>query len=272
MVVRTAHLIALSLVILTACARGGAHADLPVPQPLFAAVTFNRFQNDEVEYAVMRGTRTSWAAAATIPLPGSSYGMSLEGAPSEAERPIVMVAHASPTGDSGFVRVSLNRVNVVSRAGGVLVRPAAFTPCLGKSWLAAFFIDGLGPRPAGPVTLRLRVGDSVSHMLIDPRRHTVRAEPALTLLRGMSGLRIPDWPTAHVQPAAKLRPVLPLIAWRTDHEWGGFGHTGDFLNAFEVPSLKPVDHGFRIAGRGPLVVPPIVEWRFYFLERPPRCT
>lgn len=126
--------------------------------------------------------------------------------------------------------------------------------------MAAFFLAGLGPVPSHPVAVRFIVGDSVFQIVVDPRRHMLRAVPALRLTSDDvdHDSTQPKRRMVSLEPGADITPAMSLIAWRDAETWRGAGGTGR-------------------GGRSAVILddysghPAIDEWRFYVFEPPPRC-
>jgi hypothetical protein len=70
--------------------------------------------------------------------------------------PLLWIIRARNRG-APFVSVSTLRVGAQIAPPNVrnstLVAASAEHSCKSKSWIAAFFIEGFGPRPTGPITL-----------------------------------------------------------------------------------------------------------------------
>jgi hypothetical protein len=104
--------------------------------------------------------------------------------------------------------------------------PAA-EACLTNGWIAAFFIDGVAPPPTGPVVLRYQSDSLWYRIELDPRQHTVRGGPWVTLHPADVGRRVFDEHLTVQLP----RPVAPglLAALRHDDRgWMGSAQVGTF--------------------------------------------
>lgn len=136
--------------------------------------------------------------------------------------------------------------------------PAA-EACRTTGWIAAFFIEGVAPPVTGPVVLRYQ-SDSLWYRLeLDPRRHTVRGGPWVTLRPADVGRRVIDQHLA-VQLPKPVAPGLIAALWRDDRGWLGSAQVGTY-GRFDW-SFRPNMHG-----------PPasVNEVRLYAWQLPVAC-
>lgn len=136
--------------------------------------------------------------------------------------------------------------------------PAA-AACRTNGWIAAFFIEGVAPPPTGSVVLRYQSDSLWYRVELDPRRHTVRGGPWVTLHPADVGRRVFDEHLTVQLP----RPVAPglLAALRHDDRgWRGWAQVGTF-GRFSW-SYLPNMHG---------PPPSVDELRLYAWRLPSAC-
>jgi hypothetical protein len=158
-------------------------------------------------------------AAATAP-----SAPAVSSTPSSDERPLVVVIFAEGgTHTSAYAVVVPVDSGVaggrfdVGDAGAAVAPPRA---CIGDAWTAAFFLDGFGAPPTGPVILRIPTTDSAVHLRVDPAVHRVRAEPALQLRVGDPGVNARLAAARHVTLRVPgTYAVMPLVLRRGGRRW-----------------------------------------------------
>lgn len=239
-------------------ARERAPAELPNYR-VDAVVAFGQGIDDEILYALREPRRFAWSFAPAMRVPATDKsGGSAVGSADSAQRPLLVVVQGY-VGERPYANVSLIEVGRASPDSPVAEDLVAH-PCVGESWLAAFFVEGLGPRPVGPVVFRYTAAGSTYRLRIDPNRHTLRATPALQLRREDVDVdsSLPERLVVSIRPSNTFKPVMPLVAWRDERQWRAAGGTG-----------RDGHHGVTMSGYRDRS--PIQEWRFYMLEAPPRC-
>ena len=175
------------LVMALACAgscapRGGP--DSPVDMYRAAAViTFGTGDGPLDVFAVPQVEVAPWfnAAWTNVSSGGSTTSTAYPLSPSAAP-PTLFVAQRGPTGLS----IRAMRVNSDLPPQTIDVEPVSSTSsvpewCESESWIGAFFLAGIGPSPDQPVILEYRGEGSEHRLLVDPSRHTVRANAGLVV-------------------------------------------------------------------------------------------
>jgi hypothetical protein len=127
--------------------------------------------------------------------------------------------------------------------------------CGPEGWIAAFLLDGVGPRPSHPVVVEYRASGEVHRLLVDPERNTVRGEPTLRVhpVAAEAG----DGPHRRLRWGVQLdtahSDLVPLLV-----AWGGRA-------SMPPGSAHGRSHGLSATGSDD---DPIQEWRAYFLFPP----
>jgi hypothetical protein len=143
--------------------------------------------------------------------------------------------------------------------GSKLVAAAPEESCKSGSWIAAFFVEGIGPRPTGPVTLYYVTNGRGHRLEIDPDKHTVRADVALRLEPADFGGATWVSPISY-RAAGSTPPSLPVLGRRDLTGWRIDGG-GTSMRHFGWSEYRGM--------QGP--VPVITEWRLYLLSLPDGC-
>jgi len=255
--------VSLVLMLLLACGRRGVAPEVvPSEFPNYradAVVGFGEGIDNEILYALREPRRFDWSFAPAMRIPATgNTAMTAAGSADSAGWPLLVVLRAH-VDDRPYVNVRLLQVGSAAPDSTVETDVVA-RPCVGESWLAAFFIEGLGPRPPRPVVIRYTTEGSTYRLRVDPRLHTLRATPALRLTRWDvdADSSLPQRRVVSFQPAKTLQPVMPLIVWRDERRWWAAGGTG--RNGY----YGVIMNEYRDQGQPE-------EWRFYMLEAPPPC-
>ncbi len=222
------------------------------------------------EALVVRGTpgyhRGATARPQRAATTGTSGRVGTSTALSEARPLVVLVSVGGgprPSATAAVVPVDTGGVGNPSDTGGADAAVAPARACVGDAWTAAFFLDGVGAPPAGPVIVRIPTADSAVRLRVDPAVHRVRAEPALQLRIGDPGV---DARLAATRFVTLRVPgtftVMPLILRRGGRRWDA------------VVSLDRGTHvsaTFAVPGMHEAPSPAPEEWRVFLLEAPPEC-
>lgn len=221
---------ALVAALVTGCRASTGGAPAPTPPPtasspasVVVSVLQGDAETDELFYARSDVRPASWASAAVrrIP-PTSNTGLTILAdsttAPFAAgdERPLLFVLRGSSRGEprvGAFLsEVGPARVTVVPDTSD------GTRPCLSGDWLAAFFVEGFGPRPTGAAVVVFSANgpdgqtQTVHRLRVDPARHTLRAAPALVLRTGDPGIDTAITErlvvTVSVSASAKATPLV----------------------------------------------------------------
>jgi len=180
-----------------------------------AVITFGTGDGPVDVFAVPEVEVAPWFNAAwTNVSPGESVTYTAYPLNPSPTPPTLFVAKRGPTGLS----VRAIRVNSDLPRQTLEVEPAlSMSPvpewCESESWIGAFFLAGVGPSPDQPIILEYR-GEGVEHrLLVDPSRHTVRANAGLVVtadhlrdIQGRGGYRVMS-----VQLARIPEEAFPLI-------------------------------------------------------------
>lgn len=201
-----------------------------------------------------------WSHAAWLRLPASrGRTRTAYTADEAAGRPVLFVADRTP--HTPDLSVDVLVVNAGPQYAGLAARARMERGpvpgwCEGESWVAAFFVEGIGPKPTAPVVLRVDADGERHELLVDPARSTVRATPALDLgAVGLAHGRVP--PRVHVRFARTAPPVVPMLLHRqAGRWWGGGGVAARREYTWFQPDV-PQD--------------PVTDVRLYFLALPPPC-
>jgi len=222
-----------------------------------AIVAFGQGIANEIHYALRQPRRFSWSFAPVIRVPtASASGMSVTG----AAGPALLVVLKSETRERPAVTASLFQIErALPDRSTAPAESVAMRPCIGEGWITAFFVEGLGPSPSGPVVLEYSAGGVKYRLRIDPKLHTVRATPALRLARGDVDVdsTLPERRVVSIEVSNTFKPVLPVLIWRDPRRWHAAGGTA-----------RGGDYGIIMNGdrdQRP------EEWRLYMLEAPPPC-
>ena len=242
----------------------------PSPNDRVEAVVGFGPVDSAVLYALRDRRRLSWSFAPAIRVPAPDiFTVNAVGSAEAAQLPLVVLLRGR-AGEPPYVEVSLLEAGAavpgIAVAGELVAHP-----CLGESWLAAFFVEGLGPRPLEPVVIHYTTEERTYRFSVDPARHTLRAPSALSLKHGDADADpgLPDRRYIWFEPSPTLKPVLPLVLRRDREQWEGGGSsergTGNYGFDFALWTTR--------ARPSPMHRPhtPIEEWRVYLLETPPRC-
>lgn len=255
---RTAR--ATALFILTGCsvARPSAIEPSVASTRVAAVVMFGDGTDEQQLYAIQSATRGDWSFAPAMALPVKLNGMQVaRGAVADHRRSLIVILTGSV--ERPYVTVSTLYVSRGAVPSGEQAAPPD-RKCVGSTWISAFFIEGLGEPPNGPVELLHTIGDSTFRLIVDPVRHTLRMSPALRLTRAeieTDSIR-PERLVVSFWPSEQLQPVMPLMIRRDSVRWvgsGGVGMEGRISMSFGSYRERA----------------PIEEWRVYPLDAPPVC-
>ncbi len=272
---------AIALALLAGCRTwpGGTRVVMPTaPSPAPASLVVSVLQGDaeidEVFYARSDARPASWASAAVLRIPpASNSGLIVltdsATAPTAAggERPLVFVlrgrSRGGPPVQATLSEVGRTRVSVAPDPSD------AHRPCLGSDWIAAFFVEGFGPRPTGPAVVLFSANgpdgqpQTVHRLRVDPARHTVRAAAALVLRTGDPGIDTMITErlvvTASVSASVAATPLV-LSRFRIGGRYRWNSAVGD-------PRRKEVSFLHSAATAG--VVPD--RWVVFLLDPVPPC-
>lgn len=275
-------LVLLTSALIVAGCRARPSAPLETATPSYRAdaiVSFHHAVDSETFYALPSPRRFAWSTAAVMQLPmghtESAGTVRLDSgtpSPRPGDGPVLLVmlqAYSSPSpyGSAHIVPIG-PRATVTDRGADP---PTGDRPCAGGEWIAAFFIEGFGARPQGPVVLVSTINGVTRRLRVDPAQHTLSLVPALHLSADDAvGLR--ESRSVSVRSSSTF-PMMALLAWReapaerpgrrtvADAELGprwngalGFARGGG-LGVLLDPSLRP----------------PTDEWLLYLLDAPPTC-
>jgi hypothetical protein len=246
----------------------------PAPASLVVSVLQGDAETDETFYARSDARPASWASAAVLRIPpASNSGLTVladfGAAPVAAggERPLLFVLRGRSLGGPP-VQATLSEVGR-ARVAVAPLPSDGHRPCLGSDWLAAFFVEGFGPRPTGPAVVVFSANgpdgqpQTVHRLRVDPRRHTLRTAPALVLRTGDAGIdstiRERLVVSASVSASVAAMPlVLSRFAIGGRYRWDA---------AMGDPRRKEVS--FLQMAETPRPVPD--RWVVFVLDEVPRC-
>jgi hypothetical protein len=226
-------------------------------------VTFGQGPTERL-FALRAPPRISIANAAFAKIPPSgAIRISAYSAADQAGPVLLWIAQTRRI--DAVAHISLTTLLVPGRRGAA--RFAADTTaaatveqaCASEGWIAAFFVDGIGERPTGPVMLNHESGETTLRIEIRPDQHTVPGDLALRVLpRHIGGLTFVD-PIGY-QEAGASPPALPALA---RHDYRGWRAEGG--------SAWIRRHGWTESRSMHGPVYPTDEWRLYLLSLPPAC-
>lgn len=254
---------ALAWCLIGACrAPANPNASTAAAIPIDVVVTFGEGPTERI-FALRAPARMSIANAAFAPIPLSgSTRIGAYKAVDQAMPALLWVAQVRP-GPSASISLSAlvlsGRRAPAQFADDTLAAVSAEQACASEGWIAAFFVDGIGARPAGPVTLLYESDGKKQRIVIRPNEHTLPGRLALRILpRNIDGLTSVS--SIGYQESGASPPALPALAW---HDYTGWHAEGG-----SAPSRH---YGWSPSGNLHEAAAPTNEWRLYLLSLPPEC-
>ena len=231
--------------------------------PIDVVVTFGEGPTERM-FALRAPARMSIANAAFAPIPlsASVVRIGAYAALDQAVPALLWIAQVRP---GSSARISLSALLLSGRrasaqfADDTVAAVSVEQACASEGWIAGFFVDGIGARPAGPVMLLYESDGKKQRIEIRPNEHTLPGSLALRILpRNIDGLTSVS--SIGYQVSGASPPALPVLAW---HDYKGWHAEGG-----SAPSRH---YGWSPSGNMHEVVAPTHEWRLYLLSLPPAC-
>lgn len=208
--------------------------------------------------AIDRLRPISWSSVPTIAVKDSTvWGTEIV---SFGDSAVVFVVTGTPT--EIWMRVAqLRKPNVADTSHAAASLLIARPMCRRGAWLAAFFVEGIGPKPNGPVLINFaNNGKNPRTLIVDPARHTIRADATLalneaqlrTLPHSDGALTVSlDVDTRR----SEVGSTIPLLLRRVNGRWSGDARLGGRF---------PIFYGRQVGLKE--------DWRLLVFDGIPACT
>jgi hypothetical protein len=187
-----------------------------------AVVTFTLGGESDL-FALRAMAPLPWSHAAWIPVPpAGSTRFSVYTVTEVDNVPILFLATRQPSVPQfSIATVRVNSGPPAQFEGPPASAEAGTLPdwCENESWIAGFFIDGIGHPAAAPVVVEYTAAGSIHRLLVDPALNTVRGEPAFSIADAdLSGATARDGRFVGVEIASGAPRAIPLLLARRGAE------------------------------------------------------
>ena len=215
------------------CTRARTEAGAVVaPGSLSSSRTVLGLRNQTVQdlFLVPRTKPVDWSHAAVGRLFPRSAGHPLVTTLDSSENIVVFIATPDTSGrvfvEAHYAVRGMNDYWMKLRVEPIPVLPEV-PRCSKGTWVAAFFIEGVGATPKSEATVHFLEGDSVLHTLrLHPQRNLIRARAALEFhTRDVHGLNaaVPGGVSATLKRDPNEAPSIHLLLNQNATGWKGSG-------------------------------------------------